>query len=92
MRWLRERLQQMPDDVDDLTSRQDFDECAALLWGSAMLAWTYRSLCNAARRARTNVVGCTPLLISWIYHKFLRFCPRTVGLTAWPLASRLIGY
>ncbi|MED6126300.1 hypothetical protein PIB30_077107 [Stylosanthes scabra] len=49
---------------------------AALSWGSAVLAWSYRSLCDAARRGRTDVAGCILLVISWIYHRFPRFCPR----------------
>ncbi|MED6184305.1 hypothetical protein PIB30_046176 [Stylosanthes scabra] len=38
------------------------------------------------------MAGCIPLLLSWIYHRFLRFCPNTLAQTTWPLASRLIGY
>ncbi|MED6181668.1 hypothetical protein PIB30_021454 [Stylosanthes scabra] len=40
----------------------------------------------------TDIAGCLPLVMSWIYHRFTRCCPRSVGQIAWPLASRLIGF
>ncbi|RYQ86081.1 hypothetical protein Ahy_B10g105742 [Arachis hypogaea] len=49
---------------------RDFAECRGLSWGSAVLAWTYQSLCLAAQRGVTDIAGCTPLLMSWIYQRF----------------------
>ncbi|RYR71096.1 hypothetical protein Ahy_A02g005393 isoform B [Arachis hypogaea] len=45
----------------------DFRMCRGLSWGSAVLAWTYHSLCSAAHRGTTDIAGCTPLLMSSIY-------------------------
>ncbi|RYR24459.1 hypothetical protein Ahy_B02g057964 [Arachis hypogaea] len=42
---------------------QDFQRYRELSWGSAVLAWTYYSLCSAAHRDTTNITGCTLLLI-----------------------------
>ncbi|XP_015943712.1 serine/threonine-protein phosphatase 7 long form homolog [Arachis duranensis] len=42
----------------------DFEECRAFFWGSAVLAWTYQSLSLAAQRGVTDIVGCTPWLMS----------------------------
>ncbi|RYR63149.1 hypothetical protein Ahy_A04g020943 [Arachis hypogaea] len=43
---------------------RDFAECRALSWDSTVLAWTYQSLCLAAQRGITDIVDCTPLLMS----------------------------
>ncbi|RYQ96061.1 hypothetical protein Ahy_B08g091561 [Arachis hypogaea] len=49
---------------------EDFARYHNLSWGSAVLAWTYHSLCPVAHRSTTDIVGCTPLLVLWIYHRF----------------------
>ncbi|RYR68067.1 hypothetical protein Ahy_A03g014531 [Arachis hypogaea] len=49
----------------------DFGMCNRLSWGSAVLAWTYHSLCHATRHDTRNIASCTPLLMSWIYHSRL---------------------
>ncbi|QHN92750.1 serine/threonine-protein phosphatase 7 long form homolog [Arachis hypogaea] len=49
---------------------RDFAECKGLSWGSAVLAWTYQSLCLAAQRGVTDIADCTPLLMSWIFQRF----------------------
>ncbi|RYQ82903.1 hypothetical protein Ahy_B10g101488 [Arachis hypogaea] len=66
MTWLRDRVRQMPptDDLATDNSTPDFGRCSGLSWGSAVLAWTYHSLCHAARRNTTDIAGCTPLLMS----------------------------
>ncbi|RYQ82711.1 hypothetical protein Ahy_B10g101280 [Arachis hypogaea] len=38
---------------------RNFGECKALSWGSAVLAWTYQSLCSAAQRGVTDISSCT---------------------------------
>ncbi|RYR73418.1 hypothetical protein Ahy_A02g007760 [Arachis hypogaea] len=43
----------------------DFERCRMLSWGSAVLAWTYHSLCHIAHHRTTDIAGCTPLLVSW---------------------------
>ncbi|XP_072073473.1 serine/threonine-protein phosphatase 7 long form homolog [Arachis hypogaea] len=69
----------------------DFAECRALSCGSVMLAWTYQSLYLAAQRSVTDIVGCTPLLMSWIYQRFSQWCPPDRGIYQYPLAARLVG-
>ncbi|RYQ95264.1 hypothetical protein Ahy_B08g090336 [Arachis hypogaea] len=53
----------------------DFVRCRELSWGSAVLAWTYYSLCSAAHQGTTDISSCTPLLMSWIYQRFPKWCP-----------------
>ncbi|QHO16557.1 uncharacterized protein DS421_10g304530 [Arachis hypogaea] len=54
-----------------------------------MLAWTYQSLSLAAQRGVTDIDGCTPLLMSWIYKRFFEWCPPDRGVYQYPLfASR----
>ncbi|RYR03530.1 hypothetical protein Ahy_B06g082554 [Arachis hypogaea] len=47
-----------------LPFRDDFQRCHFLSWGSAVLVWTYHSLCSTTHRATTDIAGYTPLLIS----------------------------
>ncbi|RYR07958.1 hypothetical protein Ahy_B05g075460 [Arachis hypogaea] len=70
---------------------RDFTECRAFLWGSAVLAWMYQSLSLAAQRGVTDIAGCTPLLMSWIYQRFPQWCPPDRGVYQYSLAARLIG-
>ncbi|KAL4394308.1 hypothetical protein AHAS_Ahas02G0139000 [Arachis hypogaea] len=42
-----------------------------LLW----LTWTYHSLCMAINSEVGDLSGCIPFMLSWIYHKFLEWCP-----------------
>ena len=46
-------------------------------WGSAVLAFTYRGLCNASRQNDRNVVltGCPILLQFWSYERIAIGCP-----------------
>ncbi|RYR34156.1 hypothetical protein Ahy_A10g048888 [Arachis hypogaea] len=39
------------------TASRDFEECRALSWGSAVLAWTYQSLCLEAQQRVTDIAG-----------------------------------
>ncbi|RYR25442.1 hypothetical protein Ahy_B02g059191 [Arachis hypogaea] len=65
---------------------QDFERCHGLSWGSAVLAWIYHSLCFAAHRGTTDIAGCTPLLISWIYQRFFQWCPPDRQHFMYPMA------
>ncbi|RYQ99349.1 hypothetical protein Ahy_B07g087281 isoform C [Arachis hypogaea] len=47
----------------------------AVVLGSALLAHTYHSLYTAIGCDVTDIAGCMPLVVSWIYHRFLSFCP-----------------
>ncbi|XP_016196116.1 serine/threonine-protein phosphatase 7 long form homolog [Arachis ipaensis] len=67
---------------------RDFAECRAFSWGSAVLTWTYQSLSLAAQQGIMDIAGCTPLLMSWIYHRFFQWCPPDRGVYQYPLAAR----
>ncbi|RYR33501.1 hypothetical protein Ahy_A10g048108 [Arachis hypogaea] len=66
----------------------DFAECRAFFWGSAVLVWTYQSLSLAAQWGVTDIAGCTPLLMSWIYQRFPQWCRLDRGVYQYPLAAR----
>ncbi|QHO18546.1 uncharacterized protein DS421_11g321430 [Arachis hypogaea] len=66
---------------------RNFTECRALSWGSAVLAWTYKSLSLVAQRGVTDITGCTPLLMSWIYQRFPQWCLPNRGVYQYPLAA-----
>ncbi|QHO17143.1 uncharacterized protein DS421_10g309670 [Arachis hypogaea] len=70
---------------------QDFEECRALSWGSAVLAWTYQSLCLVAQRGVMDIAGCTPLLMSWFYQRFPQWCPPDRVVYQYSLAARPTG-
>ncbi|RYR36402.1 hypothetical protein Ahy_A09g041359 isoform A [Arachis hypogaea] len=55
--------------------------------GLTVLAWTYQSLCSAAQRGVTDIAGCTPLLMSWIYQRFSQWCPPDRWVYQYPLAA-----
>ncbi|RYQ85349.1 hypothetical protein Ahy_B10g104893 [Arachis hypogaea] len=53
----------------------DFERGRSMSWEFAMLAWAYHSLCSTTHRSTIDIAGCMPLLVSWIYHRFLEWCP-----------------
>ncbi|KAL4337717.1 hypothetical protein AHAS_Ahas12G0138100 [Arachis hypogaea] len=57
-----------------------------LLW----LAWTYHSLCMAIFSEVGNLSGCIPLMLSWIYHRFLEWCPQDKDMAGFSLATRYV--
>ncbi|QHO06709.1 uncharacterized protein DS421_14g457120 [Arachis hypogaea] len=67
---------------------RDFTECKAFSWGSGVLAWTYQSLFLAAQWGVTDIAGCTPLLMSWIYQRFPQWCPPDRSVYQYPLVAR----
>ncbi|MED6157218.1 hypothetical protein PIB30_021415 [Stylosanthes scabra] len=46
----------------------------------------------AADRGTTNIAGCVPLIMSWIYQRFPTFCSEARDVIVFPLVSRLTGY
>lgn len=50
---------------------QDWDNIRGYSWGSAVLAWLYRQLCDACRRSGrdANLGGCAYLLQIWIWER-----------------------
>jgi hypothetical protein len=51
---------------------QPLENITTYSWGTAVLAWTYRQLCNACRRQspNANLGGCSYLLQVWIWERF----------------------
>jgi hypothetical protein len=51
---------------------QPLENIASYSWGTAVLAWTYRQLCQAYRRQSSNgnLGGCSYLLQVWIWERF----------------------
>ncbi|MED6213321.1 hypothetical protein PIB30_092021, partial [Stylosanthes scabra] len=47
----------------------------------------YFSLCNAAAQGTTDIAGCVPLILSWIYHRFPEFSSQSADQITWPLAE-----
>ncbi|KAL4277157.1 hypothetical protein AHAS_Ahas20G0279100 [Arachis hypogaea] len=68
---------------------EDFDSCRWLSWGSALLSYTYHSLCSTARRDMADIARCMPLVMSWIYHRFLTFCHARYDILIFSFALRL---
>lgn len=51
---------------------QQWEMIAAYSWGSAVLAWLYRHLCEASCRTATEATlgGCAHLLQVWIWERW----------------------
>ncbi|RYR07695.1 hypothetical protein Ahy_B05g075106 [Arachis hypogaea] len=89
--WLRDHKSNNLVHIHWLPLLRDFAECRALSWGSAMLPWTYQSLCLAAQRGVTDIVDCTLLLMSWIYQRFSQWCLPDREVYQYLLTARLVG-
>jgi hypothetical protein len=55
---------------------EDPKRCASLSWGSAVLAYTYRALCHAARSGETSANICGLLVQSWAWSRIRKVRPR----------------
>ncbi|XP_019157769.1 PREDICTED: serine/threonine-protein phosphatase 7 long form homolog [Ipomoea nil] len=71
---------------------EDFEDCGQYSWGSAVLAFLYRALCNASEHAKSHVCGCLLLLQIWAWERLPMvrpegFLPAHDGQDL-PLASR----
>ncbi|RYR58919.1 hypothetical protein Ahy_A05g024779 [Arachis hypogaea] len=73
-----------------LSLLRDFMEYRAFLWGLAVLVWTYQSISLAVQRGVTDIAGCTPLLMFWIYQRFPQWCPPDRGVYQYSLVAKLI--
>ncbi|KAL4356603.1 hypothetical protein AHAS_Ahas09G0103200 [Arachis hypogaea] len=47
------------------------------------------TLCHTARRDTIDIAGYVLLVMSWIYHRFLTFCPAGFNTLRFSLSSRL---
>uniref|UniRef100_K3YMG6 SWIM-type domain-containing protein n=1 Tax=Setaria italica TaxID=4555 RepID=K3YMG6_SETIT len=75
---------------------QDWDNIALYSWGSTVLAWLYRQLCEACRRTArdSNVGGCTYMLQIWIWERMPvgRPCRLRVDIELWRCMTPMILY
>lgn len=54
----------------------DLDRCKTYSWGSTVLAFLYRELCQATDMRRTNIGGCIYLLHIWAWERFHLLAPK----------------
>lgn len=73
--------------VEDLTRIRSYS------WGSAALAYLYRSLCSSSIGAKTDLCGCMTLLQVWIWERFPSLAPTITedAIFQYPLALRWKG-
>uniref|UniRef100_K3YD48 Aminotransferase-like plant mobile domain-containing protein n=1 Tax=Setaria italica TaxID=4555 RepID=K3YD48_SETIT len=64
---------------------QHWDNITLYSWGSAVLAWLYRQLCEACRRTArdSNVGGCTYMLQIWIWERMPVGRPSRLRIDPW---------
>ncbi|QHN86392.1 uncharacterized protein DS421_16g545850 [Arachis hypogaea] len=72
-----------------VTDRRVSDDRQVQQYGAPSLATVSLSL--VAQRGVTDITGCTPLLMSWIYQRSSQWCPLDRGVYQYPLAARLVG-
>ncbi|MED6121985.1 hypothetical protein PIB30_035422 [Stylosanthes scabra] len=90
--WLRERVRWTPAQasVDEL---RQYARCYILLMiGCWLFSEKSDNMVSAADRDTTDIAGCTPLIMSWIYQRFPRWCPDHRDAIVFPLVARLNGY
>ncbi|KAF7821325.1 serine/threonine-protein phosphatase 7 long form-like protein [Senna tora] len=72
----------MPDTSGNLQSLmylpllENLDDVKKFRWGSAVLAYLYRSLCHATDYKEANIGGCMHLLTMWAWDRFPLLAPR----------------
>ncbi|KAF7845062.1 serine/threonine-protein phosphatase 7 long form-like protein [Senna tora] len=72
----------MPDTSGNLQSLmylpllENLDDVKKFSWGSAVLAYLYRSLCHATDYKEVNIGGCMHLLTVWAWDRFPLLAPR----------------
>ncbi|TVU13990.1 hypothetical protein EJB05_37431, partial [Eragrostis curvula] len=79
--WLTSHFNNLDDNADEGTVERfardwlwhmQWENIATYSWGSATLAWLYRSLCEACTRtgASPTLGGCAYLLQIWMWERF----------------------
>ena len=53
----------------------NLQEAGSYSWGLAILAWTYRELCNATKPDRNYISGCMLLVQMWAWDRFPSIAP-----------------
>ncbi|KAL9667491.1 hypothetical protein QQ045_001852 [Rhodiola kirilowii] len=62
----------------------DLDSLSSYSWGAAVLAYLYRSLCNACESKSTQLTGCAILLQLWAWKHLTLGRPRKLAVPALP--------
>ncbi|KAL9689701.1 hypothetical protein QQ045_010090 [Rhodiola kirilowii] len=65
----------------------DLDSIVSYSWGGAVLAYLYRSLCNACESKATQHSGCAILLQLWAWEHLIIGRPRKLDVPAQPPGS-----
>ncbi|CAM8962915.1 unnamed protein product [Rhodiola kirilowii] len=65
----------------------DLDGISEYSWGSAALAFLYRSMCNACESSHTQLSGCAILVQLWAWEHLIIGRPRTLAIPAPPPGS-----
>ncbi|XP_071722019.1 serine/threonine-protein phosphatase 7 long form homolog [Rutidosis leptorrhynchoides] len=55
---------------------EDPKHCGELSWGSTLLAYTYRALCDSARSGENSTNMCGLLVHTWAWSRLLKIRPR----------------
>ncbi|KAL0316572.1 UNVERIFIED_CONTAM: protein MAINTENANCE OF MERISTEMS [Sesamum radiatum] len=58
-----------------LTKLENIVEAKNYSWGSAVLAFLYRELCNASAKGKTAIGGALQLLQIWAWSRIIPLCP-----------------
>jgi len=67
---------------------RDFNETRLYSWGSAVLAYLYRGLCEASHPKIKAITGCHFLLQVWGYCRLSHIAPRNDNALRWPLGLK----
>nr|XP_017219346.1 PREDICTED: uncharacterized protein LOC108196534 [Daucus carota subsp. sativus] len=72
---------------------RDLQSVVGYSWGSAVLAYLYRKMCDSTHKVITNFAGYATLVQVWIYERFPTLAPRHTAtpLIIYPLALRWTG-
>ncbi|KAL0317388.1 UNVERIFIED_CONTAM: protein MAINTENANCE OF MERISTEMS [Sesamum angustifolium] len=60
----------------NLAKLEDIVEVGNYSWGSVILAFLYRELCNASTKSKVEIGGALQLLQIWAWSRIIRLCPR----------------
>ncbi|XP_039684471.1 uncharacterized protein [Medicago truncatula] len=74
-----------------LSLLMDFNETRRYSWGSAVLAYLYRGLCEASHPNIKALNGCHFLLQVWGYFRLSHIAPRNDNPLQWPLGLKWTG-
>jgi hypothetical protein len=66
----------------------DFNETRKYSWGSAVLSYLYRGLCEASHPNVKVIAGCHFLLQVWGYCRLSYIAPRNGNPLQWPLGLK----